>query len=333
MAHEYAAGAADGKRRVCGFGENREGLFVVLGRGSLLAGLRSSHRTSPASLAMKKKQWHRSSPNFYARWWKVITRCGPMCRSATCRGRPTSSCYAASLSRPRRSPGCGANLAMAERPGVQGADRFGTGWRSRPADRAGPGHPSAPERERRGKRVPAGAGGGRLAGTSPTTSAGAAARLWGGAGAAGSARGRGLAPSRAAAGVILGEWDRPAHVEPDALPLHVIGKAPPDTEREVAEFVARRPALMERYSGFLATLHPSVWKEVEAMAKTKRGGFDFDFEPLIQAVGAKRVIEAVGDSPPSRRSAWSGSSPRSAWTGWSRRSAWTGSSRPSASAA
>jgi hypothetical protein len=52
--------------------------------------------------------------------------------------------------------------------------------------------------------------------------------------------------------------------------------------------------LLEVYGGFLATLHPGAWKEVEAMAKTKRKGFDFQIEPLIEAVGLKRVIDAAG---------------------------------------
>jgi hypothetical protein len=37
-----------------------------------------------------------------------------------------------------------------------------------------------------------------------------------------------------------------------------------------------------------------VWKEVEAMAKRKRKEFDFQLEPLFEAVGIERVIETVG---------------------------------------
>jgi hypothetical protein len=83
-------------------------------------------------------------------------------------------------------------------------------------------------------------------------------------------------------------------VDQDSLPLHVIGRGPPETERAVAEFVAQRPALLEMYGGFLTVLHPEAWKEVESMAKTKRKGFDFELEPLFEAVGLKRVIDAAG---------------------------------------
>jgi hypothetical protein len=83
-------------------------------------------------------------------------------------------------------------------------------------------------------------------------------------------------------------------VEQDSLPMHIIGKEPRETERLVAALVVQQPGLLETYGGFLAVLHPEAWKEVEGMAKTKRKGFDFDLEPLFEAVGLKRVIEAAG---------------------------------------
>ena len=86
-------------------------------------------------------------------------------------------------------------------------------------------------------------------------------------------------------------------VDQDSLPMHIIGKEPEATERAVAEFVMRRPELVRTYGGFLATLHPGAWKEVEAMAKTKSKGFDFDMDAvveLIERVGTARVIEGIG---------------------------------------
>jgi hypothetical protein len=83
-------------------------------------------------------------------------------------------------------------------------------------------------------------------------------------------------------------------VEQDSLPKHIIGKEPRETERLVASFVVQRPALVETYGGFLAVLHPEAWKEVEGMAKTKRRTFDFQLEPLFEAVGLKRVIDTIG---------------------------------------
>jgi hypothetical protein len=38
-----------------------------------------------------------------------------------------------------------------------------------------------------------------------------------------------------------------------------------------------------------------IWKEVEAMAKRKRRGFDFDLEPLVETVGLKKVLDGFGD--------------------------------------
>jgi hypothetical protein len=83
-------------------------------------------------------------------------------------------------------------------------------------------------------------------------------------------------------------------VERDSLPLHLIGKGPAETEREMAQFLVDHPKLWEEYAQWLAALHKATFREVEAMAKMKRRKFDFDLEPLIEAVGEKRVIDALG---------------------------------------
>ena len=62
-------------------------------------------------------------------------------------------------------------------------------------------------------------------------------------------------------------------VERDSLPLHLIGKGPAETERELAQFLVERPKLWHEYGGWLATLHQEAYREVEAMAKTKRRKF------------------------------------------------------------
>ena len=52
--------------------------------------------------------------------------------------------------------------------------------------------------------------------------------------------------------------------------------------------------LWQEYGGYLATLHPKIWKEVRAMAKTRRREFGFDLGPLFETLGTKRVAEALG---------------------------------------
>jgi hypothetical protein len=83
-------------------------------------------------------------------------------------------------------------------------------------------------------------------------------------------------------------------VEKDSLPLHLIGKESLETERQLGEFLVGHTALWEEYGGWLAALHPQVWKEVEAMARTEREKFDFDFGPLVETVGLKPLLEAFG---------------------------------------
>ena len=83
-------------------------------------------------------------------------------------------------------------------------------------------------------------------------------------------------------------------VEPDSLPLHLVGHEPRATERQVARLVLGRPELEARYGGWLASLHPAVWKEVEAMARTAGKKLNIDLRPAIEYLGLKQVVEQVG---------------------------------------
>jgi hypothetical protein len=62
----------------------------------------------------------------------------------------------------------------------------------------------------------------------------------------------------------------------------------------VARLLAGRPELWERYDGWLASLHPAAFEEVENMAKGTRQRFRIDLEPLVKSMGLERVIEQLG---------------------------------------
>jgi hypothetical protein len=81
------------------------------------------------------------------------------------------------------------------------------------------------------------------------------------------ALGPGLWRSRLLGRVVLLVSSTDLPVEADSLPLHVVGQEPAATERQVAQLVLEQPRLQELYGGWLASLHPTVWKEVEAMAR------------------------------------------------------------------
>jgi hypothetical protein len=83
-------------------------------------------------------------------------------------------------------------------------------------------------------------------------------------------------------------------VEADSLPLHLVGQEPLATEREVARLVVEQPGLQQLYGGWLATLHPRAFKEIEAMARTAGKKLPFDIRPAIEILGLDRVIEQVG---------------------------------------
>jgi hypothetical protein len=83
-------------------------------------------------------------------------------------------------------------------------------------------------------------------------------------------------------------------VEEDSLPLHLVGREPLVTERQVARLVLEQPGLEARYAGWLASLHPAVWKEVEDMVRTTGKKLNLDLRPAIDYLGLDRVIEQVG---------------------------------------
>ncbi len=83
-------------------------------------------------------------------------------------------------------------------------------------------------------------------------------------------------------------------VEADSLPLHIVGPEPPATERAVAQLVATLPGLDQRYGGWMATLHPRAWEEIDAMVRRAGKTLTIDLRPAIEMLGLKRVIEQVG---------------------------------------
>jgi hypothetical protein len=83
-------------------------------------------------------------------------------------------------------------------------------------------------------------------------------------------------------------------VEVDSLPLHVVGREPLATERQVARLVLEEPGLQRLYGGWLASLHPTAWREIEAMARAMGKRLKFDIRPAIESLGLDEVIEQVG---------------------------------------
>lgn len=83
-------------------------------------------------------------------------------------------------------------------------------------------------------------------------------------------------------------------VEEESLPLHVVGREPLETERQVARLVLEQPGLQVLYAGWMASLHPTAWREVETMARTSGRKVKLDLRPAIEYLGLEHVIEQVG---------------------------------------
>jgi hypothetical protein len=62
----------------------------------------------------------------------------------------------------------------------------------------------------------------------------------------------------------------------------------------VARLVLEQPALQALYASWLATLHPTAWKEIEAMARATGKKLKLDLRPAIEHLGLEQVIEQVG---------------------------------------
>jgi len=62
----------------------------------------------------------------------------------------------------------------------------------------------------------------------------------------------------------------------------------------VARLVVEHPDLQKLYGGWVFSLHPAAWKEVEAMARASGKGLQIDLRPAIEHLGLRRVIDQVG---------------------------------------
>jgi hypothetical protein len=83
-------------------------------------------------------------------------------------------------------------------------------------------------------------------------------------------------------------------VNQDSLPLHVVGREPPELEREVAKLVVEQRELQTQFGGWMALLHPAAWEEVGAMARYSESGLTVDMRPAIKALGLKRIVQIAG---------------------------------------
>jgi hypothetical protein len=76
-------------------------------------------------------------------------------------------------------------------------------------------------------------------------------------------------------------------VEPDSLPLHVLGLESEEKELETARLIASKPVLWELFGDLFANLHDGTFPEIEDMAKSKstRKGLIFRPELLLRLFG------------------------------------------------
>jgi hypothetical protein len=62
----------------------------------------------------------------------------------------------------------------------------------------------------------------------------------------------------------------------------------------VARLVAANAALWDRYGGWLASLHPAAYEEVQGMARKTKEPLRLDLTPIVKTMGMDWVIDHLG---------------------------------------
>lgn len=83
-------------------------------------------------------------------------------------------------------------------------------------------------------------------------------------------------------------------VEADSVPFHVLAVESHEKELAAARLILNQPELWDLYSQFLATLHPQVLRELNAMARTSSKGPKFHLKPLVDLIGMDEAIDQLG---------------------------------------
>jgi hypothetical protein len=80
-------------------------------------------------------------------------------------------------------------------------------------------------------------------------------------------------------------------VEAESLPFHILGRQE-TKEREIAQLLIGEPRLLEQFGEWAVSLHPSLGRELSAMARTK--GLKLDVKPLADLIGVEEIIRQLG---------------------------------------
>jgi hypothetical protein len=83
-------------------------------------------------------------------------------------------------------------------------------------------------------------------------------------------------------------------VERESVPLHLVSREPVERELALAREVVGQPGFWELYAPWLAYLHPTIWEEVQRMARASGTEPTLDVRRLIDMVGLKQVIDQIG---------------------------------------
>src|SRR5205085_64585 len=83
-------------------------------------------------------------------------------------------------------------------------------------------------------------------------------------------------------------------VEEASLPFHLVDREPGEAEEAMARLLAGNAELWARYGGWLASLHPAVFAEVEDMARKPKNPPFLDLSVVIEKMGLPFVIEQAG---------------------------------------
>jgi hypothetical protein len=87
---------------------------------------------------------------------------------------------------------------------------------------------------------------------------------------------------------------RKVPVDRDSLPVHLLTIEPEEQQQAVVQVLGQSRDLWPAYSGWLASAHPALAKEVAGMGRAKTGKSFFDFRAVIEHLGWQEVIRQTG---------------------------------------
>jgi hypothetical protein len=83
-------------------------------------------------------------------------------------------------------------------------------------------------------------------------------------------------------------------VDADSLPMHLLNRESKETGLAVGQIVVQQREFWDHYSSWLAFMYPTLWEEIQRMARANGIEPTLDLQPLVKLIGFEQVIDQIG---------------------------------------